>query len=143
MKLSESKLNLAAIDTGVWIKDPADDEGFAVLVKGRRSKDYQRAQGAALAKARKASRKREIDVATLQQMDSELVGKYCLLDWKNLVDDNGQIIPYTSELAKKLMEDREYGLFQEFVKYAVDRVDENDLEDVEEIKGNSAPSSLI
>jgi hypothetical protein len=46
-------------------------------------------------------------------------------------------------LAKKLMEEREYGPFQDFVKYAVDRVDENDLEDIEDLKGNSAPSSSI
>jgi len=134
-------MNLDAIDSGVWIDDPADDAGFAVRVKGRRTSAYQKAQGAALTKARKVSRKREIDVATIQRIDNELVAKHCLMDWKNFFNGD-QEIPYSEELAKTLMTDRKYQPFQDFVKMAVDRVDENDLEDVEEIEKNSAPSLI-
>jgi hypothetical protein len=142
MKLNDFELNLDAIDSGVWIDDPADDQGFAVRVKGRRTSAYQKAQGAALTKARKLSRKREIDVSTIQRIDNELVAKHCLLDWKNFFNGDAPIA-YSPELAEKLMTDRKYQPFQEFVKLAVDRVDENDLEDVEELEKNSVPSSTI
>lgn len=142
MNLNEFELNLDAIDTGVWIDDPADEQGFAVRVKGRRASTYQKAQGAALTKARKTSRKREIDVTTIQRIDNELVAKHCLLDWKNFYNGD-QLIPYSEDLAKKLMTERKYQPFQDFVKLAVDRVDENDLEDIEDIEKNSPASSSI
>ena len=143
MKLNELELNLDAIDTGVWVDDPADDDGFAVRVKGRRCNGYQKGQTAALTKARKTSRKRDIEISVIQKIDNEQVAKHCLLDWKNFFDDNGQPIPYSAELAQKLMTDRKYQPFQDFVKSAIDRVDENDLEDVEDIQKNSQPSSTI
>ena len=136
MKLSEAKLNLNAIDTVVWVEDPADDAGFAVRVKGRRCMAYQKGQTAALTKARKTSRKRDIEISVLQKIDNEQVAKHCLLEWRNLFDDNGQQVLYSAELAQKLMTDREYQPFQDFVKSAIDRVDENDLDDVEAIQGN-------
>jgi hypothetical protein len=131
MKLNELELNLDAIDTGVWITDPADDAGFAVKVKGRRCKAYQKGQTAALTKARKTSRKRDIEISVLQKIDNEQVANHCLLDWKNMFGADGNPMPYNTELAMKLMTDRKYAPFQDFVKSAVDRVDENDLEDVE------------
>ena len=143
MKLNEVELNLDAIDTGVWIDDPADDAGFAVRVKGRRCNEYQKEQTRRLTVARKASRNRDIEISVLQKIDNETVAKVCLLEWKNLFDDNGVQIAFNKELALKLMTDRKYGPFQDFVKSAIDRVDQNDLEDIEAIEGNSQPSSTI
>ncbi len=143
MKLNDVSLNLDAIDSGVWVDDPADDAGFAVRVKGRRCAGYQKGQASALTKARKTSRKRDIEIAVIQKIDNEEIVKHCLLDWKNFFDDNGQQIPYSKELATKLMTDRLYQPFQEFVKSAIERVDENDLEDIEDIQKNSQPSSII
>jgi len=142
MKLNECELNLDAIDTGVWITDPADDAGFAVRVKGRRSPGYQKGQTSALTKARKTSRKRDIEISVLQKIDNDQIAKHCLLDWKNFFDDNDQPIPFSQDLATKLMTERKYQIFQDFVKSAIDRVDENDLEDVEDIQKNSQPSSI-
>ena len=142
MKLNEFELNIDAIDGGVWIDDPADEAGFKIRVKGRRTSAYQKAQGVALTKARKTSRKRDLDIPTVQRIDSELVSKHCLMDWDNMFADDGSKIAYSSELAMKLMTERKYQPFQDFVKAAVDRVDENDLDDVEDIKGKLEPSSI-
>lgn len=124
MKLSDLTLDVNKVDEGVWRDVPGDEDGFRVLIRGRRSDAYKKAQGKAMRATRRSlGRNQERLMDHVTRIDNECIAKHCLLGWERFFDAKGKEIPYSEEFSKELMTERRYEPFQEIVKDLIDELD--------------------
>lgn len=119
---------------GIWVEESNDPEGFAVCVKSRMHPAYQNAFAQRQIRARRTvAYTGSADDTT--SIDNELIAEYCLLNWKNFY--NGDVeIPYSKPLAFKLMTERRYSPFQDFIRGVVYQIDESDAQMARGIEEN-------
>ena len=131
--LTEKALN--AIDSGVWIDDLIEAPGLRLLVTGLRSKEAQKAQEQKQAHLRLKNRGKPLTDAQLAKAMKEVLAEVVLKDWDGLYD-NGQPVPYSKELATKLLTSRAGEGLASLVLAAAQKVDDQANDFAEEVKKN-------
>jgi len=99
-RLSNFKTDKSKEEEGVWVPY---ENGFEILIArmgNRRFKEFM------MKKGKKHMRQLErgtIDLDTADELMREAILETILLDWRNLLDDNDQQIPYSKEEARKAL----------------------------------------
>lgn len=111
MKISKIKRDINAVVDGIWVTRVIDD--LDVKVASTDSRKYTDSLRVALKPYQRNLKNMEND--QFAQIQNKCVAKYILLDWKNLVGDDGVEIPYSSEKALELLNDPEMADFRETI----------------------------
>lgn len=119
MKLSEMKIDADKFEAGAWVDDIPEMGDLRLKVRGIGNSDF-RAMQARLMEAEPRKYKVGGRLAPERQ---DVVTAKCLLhtvliDWQGVLDDDGQPIPYTKELASEILTKPEYKRFRDAVTYA-------------------------
>lgn len=123
MKLVDIKRDRKRSEGGVWWNfeagsrvDKPHEKDFCVLVAEAHNPRYRDA----LARIR-LERHGELRSAgdkaleVLQSMTDQATADAVLLDWCNLHDEDGEVIPYSREKALELLQDRDLWQFRHFI----------------------------
>jgi len=137
MKLSEITLDSERQEKGAWIGDVPELEGLKLLVRGINNSDWRRLQAKLIDTVpRKKRMSGRMDPDEADRIQSTCLLNACLLDWDGLEEDDGKPIPFSKELARKLLFEPEYRKFRDGVIWAATVVAEQTNEDQKEILGN-------
>lgn len=93
---------LAVIDQGEWMQAGPDAPGVEFKVTGMQAKRADKLMKAKLIAARKANRNKPVTNEQLNRITKEVLVEEVLLDWRGL-EDNGEELAYTPELARKFL----------------------------------------
>jgi hypothetical protein len=140
LKLSNIKSDLVRENEGDWVDIP-DLPGVSLKVRSVEASDYRMARDIVVQKfARKYGRKPiPPDVQTVAF--GKLYAEYLLLDWKGIVDDGGQPIVLTKDVAREHLTDPEYRRLVQAVEWAAGTIAEADLEFIADASKNSVKPS--
>lgn len=131
MKLSKIKKDVAASEAGVWVNKVLDDLDVKICSAGNRKyldclrqlmKPYQRSY-------------KSMDDSVFLEIQNKAISKFILVDWRNLQDEEGNEIPYSSDKAYEILQDPEN---EEFRKIVVSLSEESEVfrkEVLEELAG--------
>lgn len=119
--LNQVRSDLSKERRGVWCEY---ELGIKILIARSTHPEYQKAMRKAL-KAKRLERGSRVSVSDLLDEifidDQEVVSilapplaKHILLDWQNIEDDNGNLIPYSQEKALEILIDPELRDFFNF-----------------------------
>lgn len=119
MKLSSLKVNTTLEKDGVWVQL---DIGEDIYVKVRSSDcpQHQKRTRSFAAKHWRQMSSGKMDPILEWTETGKALADAVLLDWKGLLDDEGNEIPYSLRLATELMTNREYKEFRKAVVRAAD-----------------------
>jgi hypothetical protein len=137
MKMKDVAVDADRAEAGAWVKDIPDMEGLRLKVRGANNKDWRRTQ---MKLIQATPRKRRMS-GNLDPDDSDRITTLCLLntsllDWEGLEDDDGKAIPYSREMAEKLLTEPDFRRFREAAAWAANWVAEQSVAEVEEDAGN-------
>ena len=96
------KLSSIATATQAWVTHPS---GMMFLVERSDNPDFQRAVRDVM---RAEPGKSLTEIEDINEKLMPAFTKYILIDWKNVDDDNGNPIPYTSEKGMEILNSREF-----------------------------------
>jgi hypothetical protein len=136
MKLSDIALDSERQEKGAWVGDIPELEGIKLLVRGVNNSDWRRLQAKLIEAIPRKKRVGRMDVDEQDRIQSTCLHSACLLDWEGLEDEEGKPIPYSKDLAHKLLFDPEYRKFRDAVVWAATFVAEQSNEDEKELLGN-------
>jgi hypothetical protein len=137
MKLSDITLDAERQENGAWVEEIPELEGVKLLVRGINNSDWRRLQAKLIeAIPRKKRLVGRIDTDEQDRIQSTCLLNACLLDWDGLEEDDGKPIPYSKELARKLLFESSWRKFRDGVVWAANIVAEQTSEDQKEILGN-------
>ena len=137
MKMSELAVDADRQENGAWVDDIPEMEGLRLKVRGSNNADWRRLQARLMdAVPRKKKIGGRLDPDEQDRIMSSCILSCCLLDWDGLEDDNGKPIPYSKEMAKKLLTEPQYRRFRDGVVWAASIVAENTVVEQEETAGN-------
>ena len=133
MKVSSVKINDAAVQSeeGVWQADLPELGNMRFLVRGLNNKQY-RLKFEAMVRALPPSKKKNgaIDPVERDRLTGLCLLEHALLNWDNVEGDvEGELQPYTKELAKLYLTDPDYQKIRDGVFVAASRVGEAVEED--------------
>lgn len=111
MKISKIKKDVAAVDAGVWVNKCFDD--LDVKVASIDSRKYTDALRVALKPYQRTLK--NMSNEQFAEIQNKIAAKYLLLDWRNLIGDDDQPIPYSPEKALELLNDPEMADFRELI----------------------------
>lgn len=130
MKISAMKVNSAAIEQGEWIGAdyglPIPEMGDLNLkVRGVGNADF-RVLNSRLYEATPRSQRPggKLVPEAQESIMVECLVETILVDWTGIEDDQGQQVPYSKELARKMLADRDLKPFREAVMWAASQVGE-------------------
>jgi hypothetical protein len=137
VSLNSFKVDKTKASDAQWV-DVAGYDGFRLLVRSRRSREYKKANGREMQRLTKVmSRRGGMPVELMAKVDNACLAEACLLGWEGLSDqDTGEPLAYTPEVAKELMTNDDFEMFQEIVRETVTEVDNSLTTMVEEVSGN-------
>ena len=121
MKLSDIRVDAAAIEAGDWVGDlPFEGmEGVRLKVRGTGNADYRRLQAKLV---RKLTTKKLDDAQRDEEasrVGTELLIQTILVGWDGIFQEDGVTpIPYAPELAAQLLADPEMRVLRDAVLYA-------------------------
>ena len=142
LKLSSVKSERKRIEEGDWIaypqwNGPTGSAKVRFQVKGISSTAYRRAYEDLGKKLALKYKGEPIPDDIAHEMSGELLAEHLLLCWDGLDE------PYSPERALELLTDRDYAAFQGAVEWCARRLENLNLEFVEEtIKNSEAPSVI-
>ena len=100
-----------AVDAGVWVNKCFDD--LDVKVASIDSRKYTDALRVALKPYQRTLK--NMSNEQFAEIQNKIAAKYLLLDWRNLIGDDDQPIPYSPEKALELLNDPEMADFRELI----------------------------
>jgi len=126
LRLDAFKSDVEAETRGVWVDyatgervcDPDAHDGLALKVARAGNVRYQEAlvrHGATARRRHPAGGDEGNLVDEGQRVARRLVAKFVLLDWRHLLDDDGNEIPYSLQKAQEILAAPEYHQFYEDV----------------------------
>jgi hypothetical protein len=136
MKLSDIALDSERQEKGAWVGDIPECGELKLLVRGVNNSDWRKLQSKLIEAIPRKKRTGRLDVDEMDRVQSTCLLNTCLLDWSGVEDDQGNALPYTKELAHKLLFDPQYRKFRDGVVWAATVVAEQTAEDQTEIVGN-------
>ncbi|MHC2016309.1 hypothetical protein [Methylobacterium sp. CM6247] len=136
MKLSALKTDSAKLEQGQWVKDLPDMDGLELKVRGLGNTEYRRLQDKKVEAVPRAKKIRGLDNETQDRIISECLHEAVLEDWRGLTGDDGQPVPFSSDLALTLLTDPDYARFRSAVLQAASIVTNEAALSVEDAEGN-------
>lgn len=128
VKLSDIKINAAAIEQGEWIGaahgTPIPDMGDLCLkVRGIGNSDY-RALMAKLSDAVPRSQRTggKLNPEAGERVFVECLAQTVLMDWSGVENDDGSQIPFSADVARKIMSNPDLAPFKFAVAWASNQV---------------------
>ena len=106
------KTSIEKENNGVWV-DFA--EGIQLKIARASNPKYKELLRDFMEPKRKDRREDKLDLEDLATLFIEIRAKTILLDWKNIEDNDGKSIPYSSEKAMEFFKDPELKDFYDFV----------------------------
>ena len=142
MKLTDLEIDVDKLEQGDWVESIPDMGDLRLKVRGSGNSDYRALQQKLLrAVPRGQLRDGRVPPEVQDKITSQLLLDTVLLDWDGLAGEDEQPIPYSKELAAKLLTEPKYRRFRDAVAWAADVVAERTKEDDEAMEGNSSASS--
>jgi hypothetical protein len=137
MKLSGLQVNVEALEQGAWVDDVPDMDGLRLKVRGIGNKDWRKLSQKLVDQVPRRRRVAgRLDPEDQDRINSILLVDTGLVDWDGLDDDDGEPIPYSKELAKKLITDPRTAKFRDAVLWACSVVSEQEVQEIEDAAGN-------
>lgn len=123
MKLSTIAVNPTAVEDGEWVKDLPEMGDLELKVRGQNSASWRTLQRKLVTSLPRNLRNRAdgLPMKTQDDMINKCLVGAALLDWKNLELDTGPV-PYSRDLAEKLISDPAFQVFRDAVLAATVRV---------------------
>lgn len=137
MKLSQIKVNSAAINGGAWVSVPWLD-GVRFRLRGLEQTGYQKRRADLIREAMlqaKIAGTPPDQVVTVDQ-EIEAFVERLMIDWEGLTDDDGTPIPYSPEAALQYFKDPDLIDLWNAAYWASQQVRNAKVEAMEEDKGN-------
>lgn len=127
MKLSQVKVDVVAIEQGQWVDDLPGMGDLRLKVRGSSNADWRNLFNKMVgAVPREKIRGNKIDPKEMDRIFATCLHKAALLDWDNLTDgpdeDHQTKVPYSSEMALKLLTAPEYVDFYQATLFAANVV---------------------
>lgn len=124
MKLSKMKVDAQSLEEGIWV-DSEEFEGVRWKVRGTDTPGYQRALRAQLQDEllKTKGQANGSNYMSALRAGHTLITEYCLVDWDGIDDDEGNLVPYSPELAKQFAEDDDYFKLARDITWAVHKAD--------------------
>jgi hypothetical protein len=123
MKLSDHKVDAAAVEQGEWVGNIPDFADIRLKVRGINNAHYRRLY----MKLRNAvPRSRRDDPLVMYDLQPQLLHETILLDWENVEEG-----PYSKELAWKYLSEPDWQEFRDAVTWAANMVGKNITDDLE------------
>jgi hypothetical protein len=132
-KLSSIKTDLSKVADGVWVT--YGDTDIELLIASTESRPYKRARDRLMKPHLRQVRKRMTGEEILDVI-KPAVAKHILLDWRNLQDDDGQLISYSPEKAMEFFENPALGDFYTFILEVAGETAMFRQQDLEDAAGN-------
>jgi hypothetical protein len=137
MKMKDVAVDSARAEAGDWVDEIQDMEGLRIKSRGSQNRDWRRLQSKLI---QAVPRKKRMN-GTLDPEEADRITSLCLLntgvlDWDGLEDDDGNPIPYSRDMAEKLLTDPDYRRFRDAAVYAANKVADDNAEDRKEDVGN-------
>jgi hypothetical protein len=137
MKLSDGRIDPSKLEDGSWVDNVPELLGVRFKVRGTNNKDWRKLNARLIdATPRKRRMGGRLDPDEQDRIMNELLLKTCLLDWDGIEDDDGKPLPYSLELARKLLNDPSLQKFREGVIWAATVVAEGGAVEIEEVVKN-------
>ncbi len=133
MKLSDIRVDASLAEIGDWVDNIPDLGGVRLKVRGLNNKDYRKMSSKLfqnIPRAQKAGGQLDPEIA--DAITSRCLLNTVLMDWDGIVDDDDNKIPYSKDLAEKLLFDPEYASFRDSVVWAANVVGTKSNVDLEE-----------
>ena len=135
MRLDELKVDVAKQEDGDWVDNVPELEGVRLKVRGLNNKAYEKLQRQLIAAVPRGQRMRgpggTMDPEVQDKITSRCLLNTILLDWDGITEQNGVgevPVPYSKEMAEKLLFERQYRRFRDAVIWAATIVGETDQE---------------
>jgi len=129
VKLSDLKINSDAVEQGAWVNDIPDMPDLRLKVRGFGNVDDRRIQDLEYQKLPRALKVRgNLSPAGQDSIMTKRLLSTILVDWDGLTGDDEQPIPYSREMAEKLLTDKEYAPFRRAVLWAASIVESETME---------------
>lgn len=120
MKLTSLKVNAAALEAGIWIDDlPGTD--IELKVRSQSSAAAEMLLGKLSRAVPLADRDADgrINPDVRRGIADRVLAEAVLVDWRNLTDDDGNRIPFSSERALAIITDPDMRPFRDLVEHAM------------------------
>lgn len=127
MKLSQLSQNAAAAETGRWVNHIPELGGLVLKVRGLDNADYRRLSAQLAAEIPRADRILGVATEVTDAMQTRLIVETILIDWRGLEEDDGAPVPYSRDMATKLLTDPNYRAFRAAVIWAAGVVGDDRL----------------
>lgn len=136
MKLSDLKVNVAAIEQGAWVDDIPELPGLRLKVRGFGNADDRRIQDIEYQRLPRNLRVRgNVPSATTDIIMTKRLLGAILIDWDGLTGDDDKPLPYSKETAETLLTDKAYMPLRNAVIWAASVVaDETKTEQEADLK---------
>lgn len=137
MKLAELAVDVNRAENGAWVNDVPDLPGLRLKVRASNNADWRRLQMMLFDKLpRKKKLSGRVDPDETDRIITQCLIDACLLDWDGLEDDDGKAIPYSKQMAEKLLMEPEYRRFRDAVAWAANVVTDRTDADQKDAAGN-------
>jgi len=137
MKLNDQTIDPIKLEEGDWVENIPEMGDLRLKVRGIRNKSWQSMQRTLTDAVPKKRRVGNVLAQGEQdRITSSLLLNTCLLDWSGLEDDDGKPIPYSKEMAGKLLTEPQYRNFRDAVIWAATVVAEQGEATIEDAAKN-------
>lgn len=141
MDMNSRKIDHAKQEQGAWVSDIPEWGDLRLKVRGTGNSDFRRLQAKLLESVPRHSRVRgSIDPAEQDRITATCLLDTVLIDWYNLTED-GAVVPFSKEAARRYLFDPEYVEFRAAVSWAGSVVSEQGASSAEDALGNSSSAS--
>lgn len=119
MKLSDLKIDLNKIETGIWVRNIPEMGDIELLVRPIDNPSYRRLQERLINAVPRSKRDGlSIPIDIRDEITAKCLLETVLLGWRGLRNDDATEIPFSRDLAEKLMLEPEYKSFRSAVAWA-------------------------
>lgn len=137
MKVSGLKVNVEALEQGAWVDNIPEMEGLRLKVRGIGNKDWRKLQARLFDSVpRKKRIGGRLDPDEQDRITTTCLRECGLVDWDGLENEDGSALPYSKEMAGKLLADPEMAKFRDGVLWACSIVADQDAEYVKDAAKN-------
>ncbi|MGN6549760.1 MAG: hypothetical protein ACTHJ3_07695 [Pararhizobium sp.] len=143
MKLSEMKVDAAAVEQGEWIGDIPEMGDLRLKVKGVPNKAFRNLQAKLIQALPRGKRVGgQVDADEMDRITGICLQETVLLDWSGVEDEDGSAVPYSKEKAGALLTDPQFSRFRVAVQWAASIVGDGAAEEqAADEKNSPSPSA--
>ena len=118
MKLSSLKVDSALIEQGDWVDGIPELPGVRIKARGTNNRDYRLLEAKLVREIPRAARVEGVAPEDQDRIAGTLLLETIVLDVQGLTDENDAPLPWSRELAEKMLLDPDYRVFQAGAAYA-------------------------